>query len=549
MSDYNYMLTGIYLVKQFGPDCSLDGGAKSKKKWTTLEHHGPSFPPPYVPHHIPVIYNGERIELGPAAEECATLYAKFTETEYLKNSTFRKNFWHDWKDVLGLNHPIKDLTQCDFSLIYEHLLKVKEEKKLQPKKDKSDEEKYKIAIVDGVNQPVGNFRIEPPGIFLGRGCNPHLGKIKKRIYPEDITINIGKEAKVPDPPVGHHWGSIVHDHDVEWLASWKDTITDKNKYVWLGAHSDLKGQHDKEKFELARKLKRKMKTIREEYEAEFKSSDAKMRQLATALYFIDRFALRVGNEKGDDETDTVGVTSLRVEHFEILDPYKLKLDFVGKDSVRYNRTLEVEPAVYSNIETFMQNKEMSDQLFGLINSSDINKYLQSFMKNLTAKVYRTANASSLFQKELNKISSKYETYEEVDKINILLDEYNKANAKIAILCNHQKNVGKSNTQKVEKMNEQIKKQKAKIRKMNASKKKNPEKIKLAKDKLKKMRAKKELFIELKNVSLGTSRTNYLDPRITISFLKKHNIPVDKIFSSALQDKFKWAFDIEPDFKF
>ena len=36
---------------------------------------------------------------------------------------------------------------------------------------------------------------------------------------------------------------------------------------------------------------------------------------ATALYFIDKLALRAGNEKDTDETaDTVGCCSLRVEH-------------------------------------------------------------------------------------------------------------------------------------------------------------------------------------------------------------------------------------------
>ena len=38
---------------------------------------------------------------------------------------------------------------------------------------------------------VGNFRVEPPGLFRGRGEHPKMGKFKKRIYPTDITINIG----------------------------------------------------------------------------------------------------------------------------------------------------------------------------------------------------------------------------------------------------------------------------------------------------------------------------------------------------------------------
>ena len=51
-------------------------------------------------------------------------------------------------------------------------------------------------------------------------------------------------------------------------------------------------------------------------------------------------------------------------------------------------------------------------------------------------------------------------------------------------------------------------------------------------------------MELKNISLGTSKTNYIDPRITVAFLKKHNIPVEKIFSSTLREKFFWAFNVD-----
>jgi hypothetical protein len=40
-------------------------------------------------------------------------------------------------------------------------------------------------------------------------------------------------------------------------------------------------------------------------------------------------------------------------------------------------------------------------VFDKITSNDINKYLQSFMKDLTAKLFRTYNASNIFQKEFS----------------------------------------------------------------------------------------------------------------------------------------------------
>lgn len=49
------------------------------------------------------------------------------------------------------------------------------------------------------------------------------------------------------------------------------------------------------------------------------SDDLTDNQLGVCSYLIDKLALRVGNEKGEDEADTVGCCSLRVEHvrFEV----------------------------------------------------------------------------------------------------------------------------------------------------------------------------------------------------------------------------------------
>lgn len=54
--------------------------------------------------------------------------------------------------------------------------------------------------------------------------------------------------------------------------------------------------------------------IRETYTQDLTDNDNVIRQRATALYLIDKLALRVGNEKdADEEADTVGCCSLRVE--------------------------------------------------------------------------------------------------------------------------------------------------------------------------------------------------------------------------------------------
>lgn len=555
-------------------------GGKGEQKWSTLKHNGVMFTEPYKPHMIPIIYDGKKIVLDSESEEFATIYAKVLETEYVNNKTFRKNFFKDWSKYLkkGGFKEITDLDKCDFSLILNHIIKQREIKQNMTKEEKQKikeenekvEEKYKIAIVDSKEQPVGNYKMEPPGLFLGRGCHPKAGKIKRRIFPEDITINIGENEKIPDLPpfyTNHKWNKIIHDNTLEWLASWKDDITNKTKYVWLGAKSDFKAKSDQNKFDTARKLGRNIVEIRRTNFGNIidKNVDDKTRQLATALYLIDHLALRVGNEKSDDEADTVGVCSLRVEHIQLLeDGVSVSLDFLGKDSVRYQNTTKVEPEVYSALTRFLKNKKKGDELFDLINPQMLNLYLKSMMEELTAKVFRTFNASDTFQRELNKISDAIDKEKNTDnKINTILNMYNKANIKVAMLCNHQKNVSKSFNDQLgalkSKINEYKDKKYSLIEKrkeLEKDKSANKDKIKKINDKLDKIKskikeyeAKKDIKLEMKNLSLGTSKTNYIDPRITVAFFKKHNIPIDKIFSQTLRDKFFWAMDVTPDWLF
>lgn len=51
------------------------------------------------------------------------------------------------------------------------------------------------------------------------------------------------------------------------------------------------------------------------------------------------------------------------------------------------------------------------------------------------------------------------------------------------------------------------------------------------------------------MALGTSKINYMDPRITISWCKRTETPIEKVFPKALLSKFAWAMDNEPQWNF
>ena len=72
-------------------------------------------------------------------------------------------------------------------------------------------------------------------------------------------------------------------------------------------------------------------------------------------------------------------------------------------------------------------------------------------------------------------------------------------------------------------------------------------------KLKETIEKKEIFAKNKEdnkaVALGTSRINYMDPRITISWCKSKEVPIEKIFATTLRSKCAWAMNNEPSWNF
>jgi len=55
--------------------------------------------------------------------------------------------------------------------------------------------------------------------------------------------------------------------------------------------------------------------------------------------------------------------------------------------------------------------------------------------------------------------------------------------------------------------------------------------------------------ENKEIALGTSKINYMDPRITVAWCKRMEVPIEKIFNKSLLDKFPWAMSVLPDFEF
>ena len=535
------------------------GGKGSEIMWTQLEHHGVLFPPEYEPHGVPLTYDGKDVYLEPHEEEVATFFAVMKETDYAFKPVFQQNFMDGFRQILkgGKNAYITDFEKCNFQKIYDwdfaRREKIKartseEKKQIKLEKDKA-EEKYMWATMNGKREQVGNFRVEPPGLFRGRGEHPKMGRIKRRIQPEDIIINIGKDAKVPEPPAGHRWKEVRHDQTVTWMAGWNDSINTKDwKYVQFGATSSVKSESDKQKFEKARTLHEHIGKIRDDYRKNMRKDNKETAQLAVTTYLVDKLALRAGGEKDEDLADTVGVTTLRVGHLKFMGPEdnhpypKIEFDFLGKDSIRYHQEHAIERVAYDCLKRFCKNKKEDVDVFDKIDPSKVNAHLQTLMPGLTIKVFRTYNASITLYRLLE------ETTKPKATVPIMKSTYDEANKEVAILCNHQKGESKQHQAGMDKLNDKKKELEKEMKELRKADK-NHKKLPSLKQRIEKLKLQMETKESLKTVSLGTSKINYLDPRITIAWCKKNEVPLPTVYTKALVQKFNWAMCEEPDYVF
>ncbi|XP_008936645.1 PREDICTED: DNA topoisomerase I, mitochondrial-like, partial [Merops nubicus] len=193
----------------------------------------------------------------------------------------------------------------------------------------------------------------------------------------------------------------------------------------------------------------------------------------------------------------------------------------------------------------------------------LNKHLQKLMDGLTAKVFRTYNASITLQEQLKALTNSE------DSVAGKLLSYNRANRAVAILCNHQRATPKTfeksmqilqtkidaKKQQVEEAQQELAKaeeefEDTKDAKAEANVEKKKKLLKRLEEQLAKLNVQATDKEENKQIALGTSKLNYLDPRISIAWCKKFGVPIEKIYNKTQREKFAWAIDMtDEDFEF
>lgn len=346
-------------------------------QWDFLSHKGVSFPGKYKPI----------TSLNPIVEEYLFYWYK-TPSKLRKDHIYKNNFINS----------LSRLVTFDTSLMSSSSISKRLSMNKQPTYTRDV-----VSNVVKIQKNKQNFDFEinncvpSPGIFIGRGSHPLRGNIKVRLKHEDVTLNISKSEKCPHGK----WKSVIHNNECNYIAYWKDNLFNKYKYIIF---PDISGEIDK--YMKARTLHKKIDCIRRIYKKDLSSNDVKVRNLATCVYFIDNFLIRIGHDK-DQETnsDTVGCCTLLVKHVHLNKNKSIEMKFLGKDSILYKKKYKLSDVVYQNVCEFMRNKTSDEALFS-VSALSVNAYLNKLMPNLTAKVFRTCNATSIFISNLKKKSIK-----------------------------------------------------------------------------------------------------------------------------------------------
>lgn len=472
------------------------------------------------------------------------------DTDYMKDPVFISNFLIDFKKELGvINLKLEDI---DWSEIQKHIELVKTKTEGMSKEEKKQvlvlkkslreklKETYGYATLDGEKVEVAGWIAEPASIFMSRGANPNRGKWKRAILKSDIVLNTSDSTGLEG------WKKIVWEPSSMWVAKWISPLDDKEKYVWVSASSKLRQDKDMKKWEKAETLEEKMPELTTFILDNLTSKDMERRKLATAVYLIRYLGIRIGDEKIEGERGTVGCTTLRSKNLSIIGN-NLKIDFIGKDCVRFTNDILLPEKVLINLKNLI-SKAGEGYVFEGLNSSNISSFLQEKIPHISAKTFRTFLASETFKKS-RKIYA------------VLIEGKGEAkgrlrfkfiNLEVAKKLNHKRKLPKNWKEMILRKEERAKKLSGKYDALIEEYKITPdrqdgklnEKLNRAYDAWNNAQQDLEFSKTSADFNLGTSLGAYISPKLVVSFCKEEDVPIEKVYSTVLLSKYKWSIGKE-----
>lgn len=257
--------------------------------------------------------------------------------------------------------------------------------------------------------------------------------------------------------------------------------------------------------------------------------------------------------------------------------YFLKINMIGKDSIPYCETKEIDEVVFNVLKDLIKGKKPTDKVFVHTNSSCVNNYLKSIYKGeITVKLFRTAKAGLTLAKEIQK--KKWNNLTDKEFKNNLMD----CCLQTSLLLNHHKSVSNEQKEKflensskkivnaknvmkriIDSSNKKLKKLESerkdfeyclsgkilenKIKEIELKENELKSKIKSAKKKYNNFKQEIEFKQSSQDINLETALNAYSIPRLPISLCKYADKDPSIIYSKTQLKKFEWAMDASKDY--
>lgn len=488
----------------------------------------------------------------PSKDTDLVLYMKY-------NKTVRE--WRKW-------YEIEKMRTAAYRKAYKDQIKqANEEKKA----------KYGKVLINGVEENLQSWTIEPEGIFFGRGESPLNGFWKKATEPSEIVVN-SNSSNLPKLIVDEQ------ETDFDWNVKWepnshfaaqynivvgipdadgniKTVKATKYKMIQFAATSSVKKEGQSKKYAAASELGKSYDLIIQQVEKDFEKArtNCKFAELSTAIavYMLFEKGIRIGSPEAT-VNNTKGLLSLEWGKEVYRQGNKIKFNFYGKDSVKDTSFIETEYADIIEKGWSKYTKLQTDK-------ASIKNYVGNLVPEIkdvfSPKLCRTAVAASVMLKALDAVTAKYKltkgTPEALKKL-----AFNEANMEVAKKLNHQRGVNKVAAAKREEANklkkEGLKEREAKVKELKEkrlqkieslkAKSNSKEKIAKIKEQIKKAderiaQSKRDLKFREENgdITASTSKGAYIDPSIVADFCTKIDLSLEKIYSKSQMQQFSQFF--------
>lgn len=559
------------------------------KKIRSLTHNGVLFQEPFTSKGFNEI-QGEKVSL--LAEEMLWKFSSYAfNKKFNKNELFLNNVWTDLKPQL----PPK-MQKWRFPSDFINLFSAMESIKINLKAEKAEynkthkeeiekeklerKEKYGYCVKNEKKTEISNPFVESSRFFISRGNL--FGRWVSYVEPEDVEINASEN--IPCTVKGHSWKKCDLKQS-EYIANYKINVgfgtAFIDKYVWLSANCKDKQEDTEYKFEKARKLSLKIDEIENTVLKDVTSSNPLKKENALITYIVLTFGIRIGNEHGKNnirDKNVRGASTLCVENIDLHKKNKIHLEFIGKDSVLFSETYDVNSIVYEEFKKQICNKKSTDKIYDYATSISVNNYLKSIYNNdeISIKNFRTAKAGLTLAKEIQKRNWKNLSDKEF-KTNLM-----ECCLQTSLLLNHHKTVTDEQIEKITesskkklanakisldnvtiKTNKKLKKLRQdkkdfefclegkllenKLAEIKSEEKKLKEKINSAKKKYEDIQKEVDFKKSAVSVNLGTALNAYSTPKLPISLCKYADKNPSLIYSKTQLAKFEWATKVGKDF--